>query len=171
MRPLARLATELRVTGIGNLSVGVAGLAGAMLRGLEPGRAVVPFLVVAAALSLAQTIIGFGWIRRAVGSADKVPKKNAAFEEERRTLLRRCLVPLVSAVVIGVALGVEPLFASIVGGAAAGVGATDLRSSLWLGTWERESGVEVWREAVTSPVAGGRRPLYTRPLRASTLAT
>jgi hypothetical protein len=61
--------------------------------------------------------------------------------------------------------------AAIVAGVAFGVGGVDFWSSRWVGQREQEKGVTLLRESAASPIAAGRRPLYTLPTRAKTLAT
>jgi hypothetical protein len=170
VRPLARLATELMTSGVGYIVLGLAGLVGSLARGTSPGRALVPFVVVAAAMALVQTRAGFAWIRRNVEGADPAPAE-ADEEAGGRTVRRTAtslliyLVAIVAAVAVGRGLG------AIVGGVAAGVGAIELVAARWVTGRERDEGVALLRETPSSPFGSGRRSIYTRPTSASTLAT
>jgi hypothetical protein len=170
VRPLARLGTELRTSGVGYLILGAAGLAGALARGTSPGRALLPFAVVTAALAFVQARAGFSWIRRTVHDAASAPAAAAA-EPEAATVRRIAtglvvyLAAVVAAILVGRGLG------AIVGGVAAGVGLVDLFASRWVSAREREDAVTLLRETPSQPFASGRRPIYTRPVSATTLAT
>lgn len=163
MRPLAPIVTELRLTGGGAIVVGLGGLAAAVARRSgEPVRVLVPFLVVALVVGAATTIVGAAWLRRAVPGAPPAPA-GATLEPEARTR-RRCLAgAVIIAVLVAAAVVVSPGLAAILAGAAAGSGATDLRTASWIGREAHERGVEVLRESHPSPFAGLRRAVYTRP--------
>ena len=72
---------------------------------------------------------------------------------------------------VAVCTAIAPGLGVIVGGVVAAVGLIDLRNRAWAQSREREDGTELLRELGRSPFATGRRPLYTRPRKASTLRT
>jgi hypothetical protein len=164
--PIARLATELRATGLAQAVIGVGGLVAALAVGASPGRALVPFAVAFAVVS-AVSAYASRWMREA-----RTPAAGDAPVEPSSQTLRRCgvgmavaLVAVVAAVAFGEALG------AVLGGVVAAAGAVDLRNLAWVRARERASGEAVFRELGSSPFSGGRRPLYTRPTNDSTLAT
>jgi hypothetical protein len=168
MRPLASAETELLTSGLGSLLIGLAGLAAAIGRGTPPGRALVTFSVVAALLAVVQRRTGARWLTRAAELAPAMPD-GARLEPERRTVAR---TGVSLAVMLGLVLAAAVLGAGLaapIGGVVFGVGAADLRTARWMRR-RRQDGQQVLRE-VGGWVAGGRRPVYTRPLRASTLET
>jgi hypothetical protein len=167
---VARLATELTTSGAGYVVLGLTGLVGALLRADRPGRAIIPFLVVAVVLAVAQYRLGFGRMRRAAGEAPHPPQ--AVAEEARRATVRRVLLSLIliaAAIAVSIAV-LEGVTAAIVGGVSVGVGVVDLAAGRWVLGRQRE-GVTLLREVGGPPFAGGRRPLYTRPTSERTLAT
>lgn len=168
MRPIARLATELTVSGAGQLAVGIAGLVIALTAGdTATGRAIVPFAV-AFALVGAVSAYGSRWLRDAEpsGAADGVRVETAGLT------VRRTLVGLVVALVaVGVAALIGGGLAAVLGGVVAAVGAVDLVNLAWVRRREAETGAAIFRELGGSPFSGGRRPLYTRPRKDITLAT
>lgn len=164
------MRTELSVSGVGSLVVGVGGLAGALALGAEPVGALVPFGVVAVLMAAVQYASGFGWVRRTAREAPLAPA-GAALEDRAATLRRTILALLVIGGAVAVTLVVRDELAAVVGGVAAGVGTVDLWASRWVGRREREAGVTLLRESASSPIAAGRRPVYTLPTRAKTLAT
>jgi hypothetical protein len=170
VRRVARLETELTTSGTGYLVIGLVGLAGALARGVAPGRALVPFLVVGAVLAFVQYRFGFGWMRRLADDAGRPPKD--VVEEPASATIRRVLTSLLliaAAVALAIAV-VSGVTAAVVGGVAAGVGAVDIVAARWAHDWDH-GGTTLLREVGTSPFSGGRRPLYTRPSSARTLAT
>jgi len=170
VRPLAPLRTELAISGAGSLLVGLGGLAGALALGDEPARALVPFVVVAALMALVQYLSGFAWVRRTVGEAPRAPE-GAPLETRGATLRRALIAMAVIAGAVAVTLAYRSELAAIVGGVAAGVGAIDTIASRWVGSRELATGATMLRESAASPIAAGRRPVYTLPTRAKTLAT
>lgn len=170
MRPLARLGTELLTSGVGYLVLGVAGVLGALARGAGPGRVLVPFAVVLLALALVQARTGFAWVRRSVREAGP-PPSGAAEERGTATVRRTATALLLYLVAVVVAIAVGRGLGGIVGGVAAGVGLVELYAARWVAARERKDGVELLREAPSHPFASGRRPVYTRPVSAATLAT
>lgn len=160
MRPIARLAWELRTTGSVQVALGLVCLAVALTSGdVAVGRAIVPFvvvLVVVGALSHRNT----AWMRRAEPAAAD-PRARV---EERSLTLRRSLVGCLLAVIaVIVAVTVGPQLGGVLGGVVAAVGAVDLRNYLWVAGRERSTGRAIFRELGGSPFAAGRRPLYTLP--------
>jgi hypothetical protein len=166
--PVARLATELSVTGIAQLALGLAVLAVALTStDIAPARLIVPFAVVFAVmcgLSLHLT----RWLRR----PDVPPANPAARLEEPTDTTRRSLVATVPAfLAVAVCTIVAPGVGVIVGGVVAAIGLIDLRNRAWAQERERETGADLVRALGRSPFATGRRPVYTRPRKASTLRT
>jgi hypothetical protein len=166
--PVARLVQELGVTGAGQLAVGLAVLAvGLTSADLEPARALVPFAVVflvVAGLSALQS----RWMRE----APTPPVDPAATLEEPSHTTRRSVIGMLPAIAaVAVCAVVAPGLGVVVGGVVAAVGLIDLRNRAWARRREREEGAELVRELGRSPFATGRRPLYTRPRKASTLRT
>jgi hypothetical protein len=168
VRPIARLATELAVTGAGQVAVGVAGLAvGLATEDAGVGRALVPFAV---AFAVVAAVSGYAsrWLR------DAEPAGAAAGTRVETTALtvRRSLVGLVVALLaVGVAAVIGGGLAAVLGGVVAAVGAVDLANMRWVRRREAETGALIFRELGSSPFSGGRRPLYTRPTKDITLAT
>jgi hypothetical protein len=127
----------------------------------------VPFavvFVVMCGLSLYQS----RWMRR----AETPPVDPAARLEEPSLTTRRSLVGLIpafAAIAVGTIVG--PGLGVILGAVVAAVGLVDLRNRAWAQGREREVGGDLLRELGRSPFSPGRRPLYTRPRNASTLAT
>lgn len=167
-RPLARLIDELRLTGIGQMALGLACLAAALTGSdLEVIRAVVPFAVAAAAVG-GLSIYASRWMRTA-----PAPRIGVEAElENPAATTRRCLIAL-SIVLLAVAIAslLGPGLAVVLGGVVAAAGVVDLANRNVVRTRERSEGIEIFRETGLSPFSSGRRPLYTRPMRASTLAT
>jgi hypothetical protein len=167
-RPVARLATELRLSGSGQAAIGFAGLLVAVFAGdVSPARAFVPFAVV-------MLLIGglSWWSTRWMRDGRPVPAKDpAARIEGPRDTLRRCLVGLVLAVVaVGLVGAAGAGLAAVLGGVVAAVGAVDLINHRHVRAREEATGEAIYRELGSSPFAAGRRPLYTLPLNESTLA-
>jgi len=168
VRPIARLASELSVTGVGQLALGLAVLAVALSSSdIEPARAVVPFVVTFVALG-GLSIYQSRWLR----SAPTPPADPAARVEEPSLTTRRSLIGLIPAVIaVAVATLVGPGLGVVLGGVVAGVGAIDLRNRAWVRERESAIGGELYRELGGSPFSSGKRPLYTLPRNDSTLAT
>jgi hypothetical protein len=166
--PVARLVTELSITGVGQLALGLAVLAvGLTSTDVDPVRILVPFavvFVVICGLSLYQT----RWLRQ----ASTPPVDPDARVEELSDTTRRSLVHIVPAIVaVALCTIIAPAVGVIVGGVVAAVGLIDLRNRAWAQQREREADAEIMRELGRSPFTPGRRPLYTRPRKASTLRT
>lgn len=168
MTPVARLVTELSVTGVGQLALGLAVLAvGLTSADIAPARVLVPFAVVFLVMCGLSLHLS-RWIRR----GDAPPVDPAARLEEPSDTARRSIVAIVPAIVaVAVCTIVAPAFGVIVGGVVAAIGLVDLRNRAWAQERERETGAELVRALGRSPFATGRRPVYTRPRKASTLRT
>lgn len=166
-RPIARLATELRTTGVGQLAIGIAGLLVPVYTSdVSPVRMLVPYVIVVVligGLSLHNT----SWLRRAEAVG---PAPDARLESSSDTM-RRSLVSLVLALVAVAVVGaLGPPLAAVLGGVVTAVGAVDLYNHRAVRDREEATGEAVYRELGRSPFSPGRRPLYTRPLSDSTLA-
>jgi hypothetical protein len=100
------------------------------------------------------------------------PVDPAATLEEPSHTTRRSVIGMVPAIAaVAVCSVIAPGLGVVVGGVVAAVGLVDLRNRAWAQRREREEGAELVRELGRSPFATGRRPLYTRPRKASTLRT
>lgn len=168
MTPVARLVTELSVTGVGQLALGLAVLAvGLTSADISPARVLVPFAVVFLVMCGLSLHLS-RWLRQ--GSPPPVDP-DARVEEPSDTT-RRSLVAIVPAIAaVAVCTILAPGVGVIVGGVVAAVGLIDLRNRAWAQARERETGAELVRALGRSPFATGRRPVYTRPRKASTLRT
>ncbi len=121
-------------------------------------------LAVVCGLSLHQS----RWLRQApTPRIDPGTRVEGPSDTARRSLIH--VLPAIAAV--AVCTMVSPGVGVIVGGVVAAVGLIDLRNRSWAQEREREGGSEILRELGRSPFAAGRRPLYTRPRKASTLRT
>jgi hypothetical protein len=166
--PVARLVTELSVTGVGQLALGLAVLAvGLTAADIDPVRVVVPFAIVflvMCGLSVYQS----RWLR----DAPTPPVDPDARIEEPSDTTRRSLVAILPAIIaVAACTVIAPGLGVIVGGLVAAVGVVDLRNRAWAQDREREAGAEILRQLGRSPFTSGRRPLYPRPRKASTLRT
>ncbi len=166
--PVARLVTELGITGVVQLAIGLAVLtAGLTALDVEAVRIVVPFAVVFVVMC-GLSIFQSRWLRE----APTPPVDPAARVEEPSDTTRRSLVHVLPAVLaVVVCTIISPGLGVIVGGVVAAVGLIDLRNRVWAQEREREADAQLMRELGRSPFATGRRPLYTRPRKASTLRT
>jgi hypothetical protein len=168
VRPIARLATELTVSGVGQLAVGVAGLVIALLTSDDgAGRLIVPFAV-------AFVLIGAvsGWASRWLREAEPGGAAEDARVEPSGQTVRRSLVSLVVALLaVALLTIIGSGLAAVLGGVVAAVGAVDLANLSWVRRREARTGTALYRELGASPFSGGRRPLYTRPTKDITLAT
>lgn len=167
-RRVARLSTELRVTGLGQFALGLSCLVVALTGSdLEPVRAVVPFAVALLVMG-AFSLYGSRWLRL----AEMLPLPAGAPVEERSATVRRSLVKVaVALLLMALALSLGPAFGVVFGGLLCAVGVAELRDYTWLRDRESAGGREILRELGRFPLAGGGRSLYTRPLSESTLAT
>lgn len=167
-RPLARLVTELKYSGLGQFALGLACLVVALTSSdLDAVRAVVPFFVAFAAMT-AFSLQASRWMR----AAEVHPAPAGASLEEEPATRRRAMVKLVIALVlVGLAVSLGPVTGAVFGGLIAAVGVVELRDHTWVRDREAASGVAILREVGRMPLSGGGRALYTRPLSASTLRT
>ena len=167
-RPIPRLVTELKFSGLGQFALGLACLVVALTGSdLDPARALVPFIVAFLAMG-AFSAYGARWMR----IADLRPVPADAIVEDYATTVRRSLLKIVIALVlVGLAVSLGPAFGAVFGGLLAAAGAVELRDYTWLKAREEAEGVAIHRELRRVSLAGGGRALYTRPLSASTLAT
>jgi hypothetical protein len=167
-RAIARLPTELRVSGVGQVAIGVACLVVALTAGaLEPVRALVPFAVTLVAVG-AFSLYASRWMRVAATP----PAPADARIEDRQTTMRRSVVKLTVAVlIVALAVALGPGLGVVLGGLVAAVGAVDVRNYFWVRGREETLDREIHRELGRFPLAGGARALYTRPMNESTLAT
>jgi len=167
-RPIARLITELRFSGLGQFALGLACLVVALTGSdLAPVRALVPFVVAFAAMA-AFSAYGSRWMRTA--QMPSAPD-GVRVEDEAATVRRSLVKVAVALVLVALAVSLGPAFAAVFGGLLAGAGAVELRDYTWLKERERALGREIHRELGRFPLGGGKRALYTRPMSASTLAT
>jgi hypothetical protein len=168
VRPIARLGTELLVSGAGQVLIGAAGLvAGILLVDSGPARAVVPFVVAALALAAVSALTS-RWLRAAEASAADPATR---VETTALTVRRTCVTLGLAALAVAVAALLGGGLAAVLGGVVAGVGAVDLANRAWVRDRERRTGLALYRELGPSPFSSGRRPLYTRPRNDITLAT
>lgn len=167
-RPIARLVTELKFSGLGQFALGLACLVVALTGSdLDPVRALVPFVVAFVAMG-AFSAYGARWMR--IADMRPVPA-GARVEEESSTIRRSLLKVVVALVLVGLAVSLGPAFGAVFGGLLAAAGAVELRDYTWLKAREEAEGLAIHREVGRMPLAGGGRALYTRPMSASTLAT
>lgn len=165
-RPIARLRTELGITGVGNLAIGVAGLLVALAYGdVSPARALVPYVVVLAAVG-GLSVYNTRWMRDAdPGGADP----SARIESPTDTLRRSVVGLALALVAVGLVGAAGAGLAAVLGGVVSAVGAVDLLNRRWVDRREQATGEHLYRELGRSPFSPGRRPLYTLPRNASTL--
>jgi hypothetical protein len=167
VRPIARLGTELLVSGVGQVVIGLLGLLAGLLLIDEPARALVAFAVAFVALAAVSAYTS-RWMR-AARPGDAAP--DARVEPSSQTVRRTAVALALALVVTGIAAAIGGGLAAVLGGLVAGVGAVDLVNRGWLLSRERETGLALYRELGRSPFSSGRRPLYTRPRNDITLAT
>lgn len=167
-RPIARLATELRITGVGQVAIGVAGLLVAIVGGdVAPARALVPFAVVVLLIG-GLSLHGTRWMR---SDAPVPPAAPGARVEAPSGTMRRTVVSLALALLgVGLVGAAGPGLAAVLGGVVAAVGAVNLVNHRRVRAREDATGEALYRELGRSPFSAGRRPIYTRPLNESTLA-
>ncbi|HTI32770.1 MAG TPA: hypothetical protein VL422_03775 [Miltoncostaea sp.] len=153
---------------MGQLALGLAVLAvGLTSADIAPARVLVPFAVVFLVMCGLSLHLS-RWLRQ----SDAPPADPAARVEEPSDTTRRSLVAIAPAILaVAVCTIIAPAVGVIVGGVVAAVGLVDLRNRAWAQGRERETGAELVRALGRSPFATGRRPVYTRPRKASTLRT
>ena len=167
-RPIARLTSELKVSGLGQFALGLACLVvGLTGTDLAPVRVVVPFVATFAAMGVV-SVSTSRWLRAAaMPSAPSDVRIEPASTTTRRSLIKVA----VALFLVGIATSLGPVLGAVFGGMLCAAGAVELRDYSWLRDRERGSGREIHREVGRFPRAGGPRALYTRPMNASTLAT
>lgn len=171
MKPLARLVDELRVNAIASLIIGDLALVVALVRVDRPGQSAVLFVAIALILAILWATVGpSGHARKAAAKAPE-PPGDAAIEPQSLTV-RRTLVGLAPvAVAVGALIALRPETGVILAGVPAGIGAGDLWTLGWARSFETSRGDALLRESPPTPFSGGRRPLYTRPMKELTEAT
>jgi hypothetical protein len=167
VRPIARLGTELLVAGAGQVVIGLAGLAAALLLADSAARAIVAFAVAVVALAVVSALTS-RWLR---GAEPAEAGPSARVEPTGQTVRRTCVALALAAIAVAVAGAIGGGLAAVLGGVVAGVGAVDLGNRAWVRARERRTGLALYRELGPSPFSSGRRPLYTRPRNDITLAT
>ena len=146
LRPIARLATELRTSGAGQVVIGLAGLLAALLIGdLSVAQALVPFVVVVVLVG-GISVWSTRWMRN-----PGLPKPEGG---------GAIVLPLVFMIVV---VAIVPPAAVALAGVVAGVGAVDLWNFNWVRAREHAMRRGIYRELGPSTFTSGRRPLYTRP--------
>ncbi len=167
-RPIARLTTELRVSGLGQFALGLSCLVVALTASdLSAIRAIVPFAVAALVMG-ALSLYGSRWLRL----VELLAAPSDAAVEASLTTTRRSLAKVaVALVLVALAVSLGPAFAAVFGGMLCAVGAVQLRDYGWLRDRERALGREIHRELGRFGLGAGGRALYTRPTSESTLAT
>ena len=158
--PVARLVTELSISGVGQTALGLAVLAvGLTAADIDPVRILVPFAVVFLVMC-GLSLYGSRWMRQAPAP----PVDPAARIEEPSDTTRRSVVAMLPAILaVAACTIIAPGLGVIVGGIVAAVGLVDLRNRAWAQDREEEAGAELLRALGRSPFTAGRRPLYTRP--------
>ena len=167
MRPIARLGTELLVSGVGQVVIGLLGLLAGLLLIDEPVRALVAFAVAFVALAAVSCV----HVALDAGRTPGRRRPGRAVEPSSQTVRRTAVALALALVVTGIAAAIGGGLAAVLGGLVAGVGAVDLVNRAWVLGRERETGLALYRELGRSPFSSGRRPLYTRPRNDITLAT
>lgn len=167
-RRLARLSSELRVSGLGQFALGVACLVVGVTSGEVAWiRVTVPFIVAFAAMAGVSL-----WISRSLRAAPLTDVPGDARVEDASSTTRRSFFKLLIGVfLVGLATSLGAVTAAVFGGLLAGVGAIELRDHQWLVRREQETGRELLREVGGVPLRGGSRVLYTLPMKPTTLRT
>jgi hypothetical protein len=155
LRPIARLATELRTSGAGHVVIGLAGLLAALAIGdLSLVQALVPFVVVVVLVGGISV-----WSTRWLRNPDLPKPEGGGAVEPANETVRRTMVMLVLPLVFMVVVVAIVALAGVV----AGVGAVDLWNFNWVRAREHAMRRGIYRELGPSTFTSGRRPLYTRP--------
>ena len=167
-RPIARLTTELRVTGLGQFALGLACLVVALTSSdLRPVRAIVPFAIAFVAVG-AVSAYGSRWMRTA---ATPPAPDDAVVEPHALTVRRGVMKAAVALLVVALAVASGPVLGVVFGGIVAAAGAAEIRDYTWLSAREKSLRREIHAERGRFPLVGGTRALYTRPISAVTLRT
>jgi hypothetical protein len=160
LRPIARLATELRTSGAGQVVIGLAGLLAALVIGdLSVAQALVPFVVVVVLVG-GISVWSTRWLRN-----PDLPKPGGggAIEPASETVRRTMVMLVLPLVFVVVVVAIVPPAAVALAGVVAGVGAVDLWNFNSVRAREHAMRRGIYRELGPSTFTGGRRPLYTRP--------
>ncbi|MSO44761.1 MAG: hypothetical protein EXQ74_05585 [Thermoleophilia bacterium] len=168
MHTVSPLTRDLTINGYGLIGVAIAGVvvSSAVVNG-GPTRAIVPFIIVALILGLAQVVVGGGWLRTAVAQV-RAPREELDIENSSATL-RRAIVPtLIALILVLIAVLAAPPFAALLAGLAFGAGATDLRSRSWIRAAEAAREVTIFRAVTVLPFATSRKDLWAVPVVAGT---
>jgi hypothetical protein len=166
MVPIARLETELRATGFGQMLIGLGGLVASFAVSDSPARLLVPFLVALVIVGLLSARAS-AWLR----TADLTRASDAPVEPTSQTI-RRCSLSLVVALAaVVVAVVIAGGLGAILAGVVTATGIVDLRNMAWVRAREAHGHPPLYRQLGKSPFSPGRRPIYTRPTNDSTLLT
>ena len=160
LRPIARLATELRTSGAGQVVIGLAGLLAALAIGdLSVVQGLVPFVVVVVLVGGISV-----WSTRWLRNPDlPKPEGGGAIEPANETVRRTMVMLVLPLVFMVVVVAIVPPAAVALAGVVAGVGAVDLWNFNWVRAREHAMRRGIYRELGPSTFTSGRRPLYTRP--------
>ena len=157
----APLSRDLTINGFGLSAVGIVGLVGSIVvLGGSTTRVVIPWIIVVVVLSLAQVVVGGGWLRNTIDTAPDAPRDLVI--ESSSEQLRRAGLPTIVALALLLALLAVAPFAPIVAGLAMGAGATDLRSRSWITGDEESRGVTILRATTPLPFATSRAKMWVR---------
>jgi uncharacterized membrane-anchored protein len=171
VRPIASLHAELLSSGAALVVVGLAGVVAALIAGLSPVRGLIVFAVAAVVVGLAQHFVGGRWMRSASADAPP-PSSGTRIEPRRRTIIRTLVLQgIVYVLLVAILFLLRPALGATIGGVLVGVGVANLLAVRWVGARDARTGSVLMREVASSPIGGGRRPLYTLPRRDATLAT
>lgn len=162
MQTAAPISRDLTIDGVGLSAVGVVGLvASIVVLGGSATRVVIPWIIVLVVLSLAQVVIGGGWLRNAIDTAPDAPP-DLIIESSSDQLRRAGLPTIIALALLLLALLAVAPFAPIVAGLAMGAGATDLRSRSWITGDEESRGVTILRVSTPLPFATSRAQMWVR---------
>lgn len=160
VRPIARLATELRTSGVGQVLIGLVGLILALAFGdLSLGQALVPFAVVLVLVG-GISVWSTRWLRDPQLPA---AEGGGAIEPPGETVRRTMVVLVLPLVFMAVVVALVPAGAVALAGVVVGVGVVDLWNFNSVRAREHAMRRGIYRELGASTFTGGRRPLYTRP--------
>jgi hypothetical protein len=160
VRPIARLDVELRASALLALCIAAAGLFGAIGRGTEAGRAIVGFAVAAILFGIVSHVA-----TRFLRTGERLPRaaEGVLIEHPAQTMRRTIVGMALPMLAVIVLLAVSGGTGAVFGGVLAGIGVIDLANLAALRRRQAAGREVVFRELGGSPLAGGRRPLYTRP--------
>jgi hypothetical protein len=171
VKPLARLVDELRANAIASLVIGALGLLAAVVRVDRPGQIATLFVGITLIMGVLWATVGpSGHARTSAAIASERP--GAATLEPPAVTVRRTLAGLAPvAIAVGALVALRPETGAILAGVPAGIAAGDLWTLAWVRRFESSCGAALLRESPPSPFSGGRRPLYTRPMKELTEET